>query len=119
MNTALIILLRGLGRRQGQRSSLPGTSSNTCGAGSLMLPLQALAETGRRTAHRAKAITWPALPSAGSRLASGRFAMIDDGLDSACAVAAALEQHLGRHVSGVMMREAASNGNLDETVARL
>jgi hypothetical protein len=58
-----------------------------------------------RIGHPQKASTSPASIAIGLALASGRFAIIDDGLGFQLVPwRPALEQRLGQHISGTMTR---------------
>jgi hypothetical protein len=95
----------GLARRQGQRVVFARDLINTLRRRELDAAAAKLStETG--LAHRPSAEGDHVAGIFRQRvtLASGRFAMIDDGLGFQLVPwRPALEQHLGRHVSGVMM----------------
>jgi hypothetical protein len=95
----------GLARRQGQRVVFARDLINTLRRRELDAAAARLADESG-LAHRPSAEGEYVAGTFRQRvvLASGRFAMIDDGLGFQLVPwRPALEQHLGRHISGVMM----------------
>ena len=95
----------GLARRQGQRVIFARDMLNTLRKRDLNAAAASFpARLGSSTAHRRRVRTSPGFTANVSRLSSGRFAMIDDGLGFQLVPwRPALEQQLGRQVSGVTL----------------
>jgi type IV secretory pathway VirD2 relaxase len=110
----------GLARRQGQRAVFARDLINTLRRRELDAAAAKLAdETG--LAHRPSAEGEYVAGTFRQRvvLASGRFAMIDDGLGFQLVPwRPALEQHLGQHISGVMMPSGGVEWSFAESEAK-
>ena len=105
----------GLARRQRQRVIFARDLLSTLRKRDLNAAATTLsAETGLVTAHRRRARTLPGF-TVNVVLSSGRFAMIDDGIGFQLVPwRPALEQQLGRQVSGVML----PSGGIDWSFGR-